>query len=533
MPPTDGGGGNGATTSAAVATVTATAAVRRVALVLHGRIGIWKVKASHIDNADVVWKANAPERWREAPSSMDKIDVHKHSTLVGFAAFGHASISRHVIEPNQRAGIAVDCFLHSWHRDIGPQLDALYGAVASRHEELRRKLNAVQSQHLSMKRALELASAHATAKRAPYDLFMVVRYDVLFFRPLLFAPLGGAPLWLPHWCHRYPLTAETGMLVRAACGNWAGRGEGYLVQPATVVGIHPPLGKPSQGLGREPNFDYAYLDWWFVATPRVAMTFGGIYDDYKAYHDALVRVARFPPWSHFFWGHHINKRLRMRQTVRFVLYEGVDFRLARHWSFGSHCIHHLGGGRREGDGAALVEHKRLLAEGRNADPAAVAAATRTLLASAAPGGALATLSSMGVDASVFFRRVQKPTAGARRAATQQQPEQPANTSLSSWLVQAAGGGPAQLARQCPLDGRIRLYCPWTSPVCPPSLREAILDIEEAARLAIEATSRLPAWKLYGDPSDVDEQRKEMQARRHRATGSSGDGAPGWNRSTGL
>ena len=126
--------------------------------------------------------------------------------------------------------------------------------------------------------------------------------------------------------------------------------------------------------------------------------------------------------------------------------------------------------------------------------------------------------------------------GARRAAAAAAApiERPPNaTSLSSWLVQAAGGGPAQLARQCPLDGRIRLYCPWTSPVCPPSLREAILDIEEAARLAIEATSRLPAWKLYGDPSDVDEQRKEMQARRHRATGSSGDGAPGWNRSTGL
>ena len=109
---------------------------------------------------------------------------------------------------------------------------------------------------------------------------------------------------------------------------------------ATAAGVHPPLkGKVS----READYDFAYLDWWFVATPAVAATFGRIYDDFRIYRSALSRIAPFPDWSHFYWGFHINRRLKMRQTVRFVLYEGVDFRLARHWALGGHCMHFLGG----------------------------------------------------------------------------------------------------------------------------------------------------------------------------------------------
>ena len=103
--------------------------VTRVALVLHGRIGIWRVRASHIDDAEVVWKANNPRQWRLAPKRMSAIDLSNHSTLAGFAAFGRGSTWQHVIEPNRRAGIAVDCFLHSWHIEIGKQLDAMYADI--------------------------------------------------------------------------------------------------------------------------------------------------------------------------------------------------------------------------------------------------------------------------------------------------------------------------------------------------------------------------------------------------------------------
>ena len=38
----------------------------------------------------------------------------------------------------------------------------------------------------------------------------------------------------------------------------------------------------------------ADLDWWFVATPHVAHTWGEIYDHFERYQLALRRVAPFP-----------------------------------------------------------------------------------------------------------------------------------------------------------------------------------------------------------------------------------------------
>ena len=71
-------------------------------------------------------------------------------------------------------------------------------------------------------------------------------------------------------------------------------------------------------------------------------------------------------------------------------------------------------------------------------------------------------------------------------------------------------GSMQLARQCPLDTRVRLYCPWLSPVCPPSMRAPVLDAEAAARVAIAATSKLPPWSLFGTRAELDDVRTEAR-----------------------
>ena len=152
----------------------------------------------------MVWLANAPQVWKQAPADMTGIDVTPHSTLAGFAAFGRASLWQHVVQPNREAGLTLDLFLHSWHAEIGTQLDAMYQPVASKHERVRKSLNTVRSQHLSMKTGLALMTAHERRPGGvPYDLTLVTRYDILYFTPLLLRPLGAAPLWLPHWCHRY------------------------------------------------------------------------------------------------------------------------------------------------------------------------------------------------------------------------------------------------------------------------------------------------------------------------------------------
>ena len=64
---------------------------------------------------------------------------------------------------------------------------------------------------------------------------------------------------------------------------------------------------------------------------------------------------------------------------------------------------------------------------------------------------------------------------------------------------------AQLARQCPFDPRVRLYCPWHSAVCPTSMRAAVFDAEAAAQAALNATSKLPRrslWDYYGEAKDA-------------------------------
>ena len=432
----------------------------------------------------VVWKANAPHLWRQSPKNMSGIDIRPHSTLAGFAAFGHSSLYQHVIAPNRAAGLAIDIFLHSWHGEIGQHLDAMYSPVSSKHEEVKRNLHPVRSQHLSMRTVLDIAAAHARHSGKPYDLTMMARYDVLFFRPLLFRGLNVAPLWLPHWCHRYPLTAQSGMLVRAACGNWPAHGEGYLVHPAVASGVHPPLkGK----ISREADFDYAYLDWWFIARPDIAHTWGEIYDEFDVYQKALQRIAPFPAWGHFFWGHHINKRLKLKNEVRYLLYEGRDFRLARHWHLGTHCMHFLGPGSGEKGGGGV-------------GGSAISTADLTSDSS----DAIAALSRLGVDRRVFFRRTQR-RGGGRRANAAAAAAAGGQENVSAGLRSGM-----QLARQCPLDTRVRLYCPWLSPVCPSRLRAAVLDIEEAARTALISTSKLPPWPLFGDAQELDDVRTEAK-----------------------
>ena len=171
-----------------------------VALVLHGKIGLWTLRSSDVPAGDLrscggsfckpnPLQANAmvaPPKTpvRASNVSLWQLERWPHSLRIGFARFASRSILRHVVDPNRARGVRVDVFLHSWHPEIGRDLDALYAPAASQHDPVQR-LNRVASQHLSMKRGLALASMHPH----PHDLVMVARYDLLFFSDLLF----GAP----------------------------------------------------------------------------------------------------------------------------------------------------------------------------------------------------------------------------------------------------------------------------------------------------------------------------------------------------
>jgi hypothetical protein len=102
------------------------APIRRVALVLHGRIGIWRVRASHIDDADVVWKANAPHRWREAPKTMDGIDHTPHSTLAHFAPATTVMKAEHSLRSRYTSIPPFDAIHLGRHRGHSHKLDSMH-----------------------------------------------------------------------------------------------------------------------------------------------------------------------------------------------------------------------------------------------------------------------------------------------------------------------------------------------------------------------------------------------------------------------
>ena len=182
-----------------------------VALVLHGKIGLWTLRSSDVPAGDLrptsyscgrsLCKPNpmqanamvAPPKTpvRASNVSLWQLERWPHSLRIGFARFAARSILRHVVEPNRARGVRIDVFLHSWHPENGRDLDALYAPAASQHDPVQ-PIHKVASQHLSMKRGLALAARHPQ----PHELVMVARYDLLFFSELLFgAPPSPSEAW--------------------------------------------------------------------------------------------------------------------------------------------------------------------------------------------------------------------------------------------------------------------------------------------------------------------------------------------------
>ena len=483
--------------------------VASIALVLHGKIGMWSIKSANVPQRGKQLKgtelllAHAVSAAPKAPPvasnvSLWELERRPHSMLVGFARFASKSIWRRVIEPNRRAGLQTDVFLHSWHPEIGDELDRMYSPVRSRHESPRR-IHKVASHHLSMKRGIELAMGHAapslgsfrTSTHAPHDLYLVARFDLIFYSDLLLAPLGDAPLWLPTWCMRYPIDGAQYRQLSVSCGGRHG-GNAYVLTPPRVSVMHPRL---QRSISREDDVDLVMLDWWFVAPPLIAATFGNIYDRFASYVHGLSTAHRGVPLeSHYFWAYHVHHVLRLGGSVRYVAdqVEGRDFRLARQWMFGPHCSHHLAD-----EIVAPVFGNARRRAGRAARGAKPLAHHDSLL-----GGPHAAY--LGLDLTHWQR-----------------------TTVLNRPSEGGSGSTVNItfAQQCSFDARVKLFCPWTSPVCNASLKVAALDMEAEAKTAYAETTRIrPIPRLWLAPKQRQQFRAEgltVGARREQAASRAG------------
>ena len=133
--------------------------VSAVAILLHGKIGIWSVKSAFIPGRDrppSKYLANAISDPPKAPPRESNVSVWdlerwKNSMHVGFARFASRTIRTRIIDANRHMGLRVDVFLHSWHPDFGTELDSMYAPIVASQHDKPMNVHKVQSHHISMK----------------------------------------------------------------------------------------------------------------------------------------------------------------------------------------------------------------------------------------------------------------------------------------------------------------------------------------------------------------------------------------------
>mmetsp|Transcript_55549 Transcript_55549/g.92005 ORF Transcript_55549/g.92005 Transcript_55549/m.92005 type:complete len:484 (-) Transcript_55549:178-1629(-) len=314
--------------------------MNEVAVLLHGRLGLWSASATDIQrHSDAVVSRNIPKGMLRQMSPLQRAqlahsyDITPGSTMSGFVRFAHASIWRHVVLANRAAGLMVAVFLHSWHPELTDLLDTLYEAEASRHDVFLPELSPLRSQHLSLARGMQLVARGEKARKQLFKLVFVGRYDLLFLADLVLAPmltpLSKVTLALPHWCKVARVNASEQRVLAASCGydlrRWRPKahfsGSGYVERQPTGIWGDVVLG--------------TVLDWWFVGSSAVAASFGELHQKIDLYQKQMrATYPSVPEVAHYYWAHHIRVA---NLTVRHVLWEGIDFTLARNWWIAISC----------------------------------------------------------------------------------------------------------------------------------------------------------------------------------------------------
>lgn len=303
-----------------------------LAICLHGRLGTFSAAANKL-------QAN--------PKCASTAENYGRS-VEGLARFAASSFQERVIDANRRAGRQVSVYLHSWNPEVGKLLDGLYLPRASLHEPPIR-LDKVSSQHLSMKRVLQLLGKHTP------ELLLVSRYDLIFYADLpLDRTLLSAELWFPQAC----ITIAESMRMnatRALCGFRPGItphsarsrfvGRGALMGAPTIARVYPGnLTRFVPAIANwSANWHSTMLDYFFVARRSTAESFAAIYDHRRKY-DAVLRNSsgprlKLPTWSHFYWAAHVNHFLPEHARVGFLpILHMRDFTLTRRFWHGVACV---------------------------------------------------------------------------------------------------------------------------------------------------------------------------------------------------
>ncbi|KAL1530778.1 hypothetical protein AB1Y20_001676 [Prymnesium parvum] len=242
-----------------------------------------------------------------------------------------ASFDRFVRRANAFATITP--FVHAWNPALCEALRAAWRPAWLGCERERQGVPPAHSFALSIGRALAAKRAHEAARRARFDLVLLLRHDLLFFAPLRFDALPRAQLWLPSSCCSFaPEAAEAAEsqlgaiypVVRRACFGRKGR----VLEMCRTSHYLNMVGE-ADAMSDEAEYNYFVNDWMLLAPSETADSLGAIGDNFSSYRAALREAGILVDWAHFYFAAHVHHALRIGRGMRPMLHAGVDFNLIR------------------------------------------------------------------------------------------------------------------------------------------------------------------------------------------------------------
>ena len=243
-----------------------------------------------------------------------------------------ASLKAFVVRANPDS--LIDLFVHSWNPRLGALLDALHAPKWSAHENEQGGIDKVASASASLKAALAARRRHESQAGVKYDLVLAIRHDLVWYKPLVWASLPRAQLWLPAQCCR-PDPGRYGEVPDALEGALAAMrreclgNEDGIVNAVCSTSRFLRMAGGDTRMPREAEFNYYVNDWLFLAPSATADSFAAISERRRAYDDALDEVGIRVAWLHFFWAAHVHHALGVSEGVRPAIEAGTEFNLVR------------------------------------------------------------------------------------------------------------------------------------------------------------------------------------------------------------
>lgn len=139
---------------------------------------------------------------------------HEAGSTEEALAISAASVWEYVIRGN--SDMYWDIFAHTWDQDLAEAINEAYRPLQVQAELRDPTAPAVESFGESVWRSSELRRREEIKRGFRYDLVVLMRYDILFRRPLNLWLSSNETLWTSHWCSIH----SEDLLVREVVLSW-------------------------------------------------------------------------------------------------------------------------------------------------------------------------------------------------------------------------------------------------------------------------------------------------------------------------